>query len=152
MKKQIKKGMTLVEVMIVITIIGILSSITLVGINSARQNSRNKAAYMQIMSTQPMAYKCIKSSSTTVTLTAPGGTSMCSISGYSNWPDISSTNWSYSNFSWCNITTQASCGSYADGSCGGSRTTGKFCYKLTNNTGVAKTITCTQDGCTKSGF
>ena len=156
MAKTKKGGFTLVEVLTVMAIAGILASIVLVNMNSARTRSRDNAVFTQISSTQGMAFKCLINGVSGVSLNTPSvsGDDICSVEGYSVWPVLTvNSGWAYgSGFGWCNVDSGNSCSPYADGTCGGRRSNGSFCYMFTNSDDVNKKITCTQSGCVKSGF
>lgn len=171
MKKNTKKAFSLVEVLTTIAIIGILSSIVLVNLNGSKVKSRDRAVFTQIMSAQSVAYKCIRSSIPDVTLDSPisgagAANTVCStnsasaVAGYPDWPVLATNSgWTYSDstFHWCSTSSSLSTlpsgasisANYTDGSMGGARAIGRFCYRLTNG---SKYIWCTQDGCAKQGF
>ncbi len=155
-----KTGFTLVEVMVIVSVIGILSSVILVNMNGAKTTSRDKAVFGQITSTQGMAFKCLSANSSyKLKDPAVAGGDICSAgSAYSKWPTfVTESNWSYTvtaNFNWCSVshnsltTAPSSCSPYST-TCGGNATSRSFCYMFKNGT---KTIWCTANGCGKSGF
>lgn len=145
--------------MVTISILGILASVILVSVNGARTKSRDNATYTQITSTQSLAFKCLTSGIANVELRrAPApdtGRDICGASSaYGTWPAlVASTGWAYGNgrFEWCSLVNGVSC-NYQNGTCGGNRANGAFCYRFINSTDTNKRVTCTQNGCTKAGF
>jgi prepilin-type N-terminal cleavage/methylation domain-containing protein len=167
--KRNNKGLTLVELMIVIAMMGIFASIVYVNLSAATKNSKAGSVLQSMTSVAPLAYKCLIKSANVIRITdAAASTNICNSSeGISNWPDIAKTDWGYNNFYWCNVNysgtthpTGTNVCNYADGSCGGvskyyisqnSGTTVKFCYGIKNDTSD-KYIWCTDQGCQKEGF
>jgi len=152
-----RSGFTVIEILIILCIIIILVSIIMVSVNSAKIKAGDNATFTSIKSTAPAAFMCLLNGLSTISLTEPSDASLpvlcfneaAAVPGYSPWPPIAKNGWSYNNFFWCNLTDSSECPAYNSSTCGGSTSSGNFCYGVEKG---GKKIRCTERGCEKSGF
>lgn len=100
MKNMQKKynGFTLVELLIVIAVIGILSSIVLVSSGGARDKSKRAAALTTASSALPEIVTCQDDNGTITAYTGIGGTGavICAATGHTTtWGSLGTTGWTY---------------------------------------------------------
>lgn len=89
--KMNKKGFTLVELLVVVSIIGILAGIVLVSLNSGRERTRRASLQSTLSSIITVANMCVNDSGTVQAPTSvtTGGGPVCSLTDITEpWPGL----------------------------------------------------------------
>ena len=130
-----KKGFTLVELLVVIAIIGILSTLSVVALNSARAKSRDArrlSDIKQIRTALDMYYDASSTYPTTSCTSTPLGTGNCACLTSVGWTNTSTTNCTGTIFMQKVPSDPLSSGTYVYTSSGQSY---EIVYKLEANSG-----------------
>ncbi len=130
-----KKGFTLVELLVVIAIIGILSTLSVVSLNSARAKSRDArrlSDIKQIRTALDMYYDASSTYPTTSCTSTPLGTGNCACLTSVGWTNTSTTNCTGTIFMQKVPSDPLSSGTYVYTSSGQSY---EIVYKLEANSG-----------------
>lgn len=125
------RGFTLIELLIVIAIIGILASIVLVSLSSARNKAREASFKATVRSTQPAGILCCDQTASSIQNVVGGN--LCSPNINSIWPNSSRIS---------TITVNSNCSN------------GDFNYTIqpnATNSGNCGNATCTTSTCTFAG-
>jgi len=130
-----KKGFSIIELLVVIAIIGILSSVQIVRLNQAREKAKIATVQDALSSTISLAILCFDSENDIIDSTGI----VCN--GTTNWAPQSlfCTN---DIEEWPKLTNGA-----VAGICNSNRANNEFSFSASVS---GTTVTCTQDGCTKT--
>lgn len=94
MKIKNQKGFSLIELLLVISIVAILASAILVAISGQREKARASKVLMELSATLQPMMMCW-SDGGTIGSRSNGG-NICSLGGsYGQWPNLSSSGWTY---------------------------------------------------------
>lgn len=88
-----KRGFTLIEIMVVVTIIGILALAIFISVNESRKKARINAAKTSLQSVLPIMISCLDSKGT---ITGPdlvnkGGNQICNTINGANWSTLANS-------------------------------------------------------------
>jgi len=168
------RGFTLIELMVVVAIVGLLASIILASLNSARTKTKDNAVFSTARGVQAGAVLCLADGAVE-RLGFVGGSGISqwicrdAVIGpqIGGWPDIREYGWQR-NFYWCDpredlsywsSSTVTYCGNYGvGGTCGGVSYSLDFCFFTSTEVepkgGITtgKKVVCTEEGCLKIGF
>ncbi len=162
------RGFSLIELLVVIAIIGLLVSVTALGINKARQSARFAAMFATFHSAQVTALECIAGHNSIVSTVdgsggvvhycgdgywpaAPNsitpGTAICSSVYTGITPAPNSPSWPNTSQGWTYVGDQPP----AYFGCHQNLSAGTFDFTvITNIAGSSCSITCTEKGCTSN--
>ncbi len=119
-----KKGFTLIEILVVLAILAILSTIVFVAVGNQRQRARLAAAASSVKSAMTLAATCAMFDGNVRQPDSQGGNTLCvgsqQISALIVWPSLSN-NCFYCNIEGSKITFRCS------GSCGGVAGEDSYC-------------------------